>query len=60
MDIRIERPVLNRRTAEENLAIVDRWIADTADKLNMYISNTNRIIEELKERENAGQDSITS
>lgn len=34
MNIIFERPTLNRKTAEENLAIVDRWIADTVDKLN--------------------------
>lgn len=54
MNIRIERPVLNRPTERENMALVDRWIADTADKLNQFISNTNREINELKEREDAG------
>ena len=54
MNIRIERPVLNRPTIEENMAIVDRWIAETADKLNAYISVTNKTIQELKEREDAG------
>lgn len=42
MDLRIERPKLDRKTAEENLAIVDRWIADTADKLNIFIEEVNR------------------
>ena len=55
MNIRIERPTLNRPTAEENIAIVDRWIADTADKLNIFISTVNRDIEEIKEREDAGE-----
>lgn len=54
MNIRIERPNLNRASERENIAIVDRWIADTSDKLNQYISYTNRIIEELKENQNAG------
>ena len=54
MNIRIERPNLNRPTERENIALVDRWIADTADKLNQYISYTNRLIEELKEKEDAG------
>ena len=54
MNIRIERPTLNRPTQQENMALVDRWIADTSDKLNQYISYTNRVIEELKEREDAG------
>ena len=52
MNIRIERPSLNRPTPEENIALVDRWIADTSDKLNMFISNINRQLEE--ERTNAG------
>lgn len=42
MDIRIEKPILNRPTPEENLALVDRWIADTADKLNFVITMLNR------------------
>ena len=54
MNIRIERPVLNRKTAEENIAIIDRWIADTSDKLNAYISATNKTIDELKEKQDAG------
>lgn len=52
MNIRIERPTLNRKTPEENMAIVDRWIADTSDKLNMFISDINKRLEE--ERTNAG------
>ena len=54
MNITIERVPLNRKNPEENIAIVDKWIADTADKLNIFISETNREIEELKEREDAG------
>ena len=58
MNIRIERPSLNRKTPEENIALVDRWIADTADKLNAFISSVNRQLEE--ERTNAGNDQIIS
>lgn len=36
-NIRIDRPILNRPTPEENLALVDKWISDTADKLNCLI-----------------------
>ena len=54
MNIRIERPALNRPTNEENLAIVDKWIADTSDKLNEFISNINRRMEGV---ENACEDS---
>lgn len=42
MYLRIDRPKLNKQSAEENLAIVDRWIADTADKLNVFIEEVNR------------------
>ena len=52
MNIRIERPALNRKTVEENMAILDRWVADTADKMNMFISDVNRQMEEVKK--NAG------
>lgn len=37
MDTHIERPVLNKRTPEGNIAVVDTWIADTSDKLNILI-----------------------
>ena len=57
MNIRIERPPLNRPTAEENLAIVDKWIADTSDKLNAFIENINREMEGVKD---ACENSITS
>ena len=57
MNIRIERPSLNRRTPEENIAILDRWVADTADKLNMFISSVNKEMEEVKT--DAGSNQIT-
>lgn len=38
MDIHIDRPRLDKPTLEENMAIVDRWIADTSDKLNAFIT----------------------
>ena len=38
----IEKPVLNRGTPEENIALIDKWISDTADKLNFYIKQQNR------------------
>lgn len=42
MNIRIDKPILNRPTPEENIALVDKWIADTADKLNIFISQVNK------------------
>ena len=54
MNIKIERVPLNRLTPEENIALLDKWIADTSDKLNVFISETNRKLEEIKEREDAG------
>ena len=38
MDIIIERPTLNKDTSRRNLAVVDSWIADTADKLNVFFT----------------------
>lgn len=49
MNIRIERPTLNRPTEAENIALVDKWIADTADKLNMFISSVNKEMEGVKD-----------
>lgn len=42
MNIRIDKPVLNKPKPEENIAILNRWISDTADKLNMFIAEQNR------------------
>lgn len=44
MNIRIERPSLNR-SEKENIAIIDQWIADTADKLNMKLAEIDRFME---------------
>lgn len=41
MDIRIDRPILDKKTPEENIAVVDKWIADTADKLNYFFEQMN-------------------
>lgn len=41
MDLHIERPELNARSAEENIATVDTWIADTSDKLNIALTALN-------------------
>ena len=57
MNIKIERPTLNRPTDRENIALIDRWIADTADKLNSYIEQMNKEMEGVK---NAGSNQITS
>ena len=42
MDIRIDRPILDREKPEENIEIIGRWMADTADKLNFMINELNR------------------
>lgn len=50
MNIRIDRPTLNKGNVDNNIAIVDRWIADTADKLNMYVMDNDRQMEELSKK----------
>lgn len=42
MDIRIDKPILNRKTPEENIALLDKWVSETADKLNYVITQINR------------------
>lgn len=42
MDIRIDRPILDRDNPEENIAIIDKWISDTADKMNYLINEINK------------------
>lgn len=42
MDIHIDKPKLNRSTSEENIAILDKWISETADKMNAFILQVNR------------------
>lgn len=45
MDLHINRPTLNAPTLEQNIAIVDTWIADTTDKLNIAIEMLNKLKE---------------
>lgn len=52
--MKIERPVLNGATPEENIAIIDTWIAKTADALNFILSQsadtvTHKELEQAKE-----------
>lgn len=42
MDIRIDRPILDRERPEENIEIIAKWIADTSDKLNFLINELNK------------------
>lgn len=42
MYVRIEKPKLNRPTPEENIAVLDKWASDTADKLNCFITSVNQ------------------
>lgn len=44
----IDKPMLDRKTPEENLAIVDKWIADTADKLNYFMQQVEKEREDGK------------
>lgn len=47
--IRIDKPRLDKPTNEQNMAILDRWIADTADKMNTFIAQTERKLGEKGE-----------
>lgn len=40
---RITRPILDADSPEENIARVDTWIAETADKLNYIIDQIERM-----------------
>lgn len=51
MEIHIDKPKLNKSTPQANLAVVDRWIADTADKLNAFIEQTNREMKNVSENQ---------
>lgn len=42
--INIDKPILNGKTPDENLAIVERWIHKTADTLNVYLSGIEKEI----------------
>lgn len=46
--IHIERPVLNEKTPEANLAKVDTWISQTSDVLNFWIEKVEKEVAELK------------
>lgn len=34
----IDKPKLNKPTPEENIALLDKWVSETADKLNIFIT----------------------
>lgn len=42
MEIHIDKPKLDRKTPEENIALLDKWVSDTADKLNIFIQEERR------------------
>lgn len=50
MDLHIERPELNAKTAEENIATVDTWIADTSDKLNIALTTLNNKVNSVNNK----------
>lgn len=61
MDIIIERPTLNKDTSRRNLAVVDSWIADTADKLNVFFTaykKTSAQSETATSKETVGRNGI--
>lgn len=56
MDTHIERPTLNAATTEENIATIDTWIADTADKLNVALKASTTTTETTKTSTTKGFD----
>lgn len=54
MVIHIDKPLLNKKTPEENIAIIDRWMADTADKINAYVEVTERKLNECENQRAKG------
>lgn len=48
MDLHIDKPKLDKATPEENIAIVDKWISDVAEQLNVFSSTINEVIREVK------------
>ncbi len=54
MTVRIEKPVLNGRTPEENIAKLETWAANLTNDLNYYL---NHIDSEnmVKENNDAGK-----
>lgn len=42
MNITFNRPSIEGKTNEEALAILDRWVADTSDKLNYIVEQVNK------------------
>lgn len=50
MLVHIDKPILNKTKPEENIAIIDRWMAETADKLNMFIQSVERNNNDSKDK----------
>jgi len=53
----IEKPSLRGMTTEQAIATLDKWIADTADKLNYTLSHlddSNMVSEYVKKEDIAG------
>ena len=42
MDVTFEKPVLNRKTPEENIALIDKWISESTDKLKYLFHEINK------------------
>ena len=42
MRVIFDKPKLNRKTPEENIALLDKWVSDTADKLNILFGELER------------------
>lgn len=47
MAIHIDRPILNRTAPQEKqIADLYRWADDTADKLNIYLAQVEKVLRE--------------
>ena len=48
MAMRIERPILTGDTARD-LAKIDTWISETCDRLNFFMAEQERQVQELRD-----------
>lgn len=42
IDIKFDRPILNKENPMQNIALIDTWIAQTTDRLNYMVQQYNK------------------